>query len=133
MVFPLRLTRLVFTSPGKSANKTADPGAMSNHTVCVECCYTVGCRMSGFGNTETHSLKKAKLQRPKPQHDNQNCSRRYRSLVAPWSQQDGTTAHTARGTLDSVTAVLPGHVTSRTGDIAWPASHHVLHILRVRI
>jgi hypothetical protein len=27
---PLHLTRLIFTCPGKLANKTVDPGAMSN-------------------------------------------------------------------------------------------------------
>jgi hypothetical protein len=59
---------------------------------------------------------------------------------APWSQQNGATAHTARGTSDSVTTVLPAHVTPRAGDIAWSATfpylsapNHVLHILRVRI
>jgi hypothetical protein len=41
------LTRPIFTSPDMSIKKTADTGAMSNHTACSESCHTV--QKSQFG------------------------------------------------------------------------------------
>jgi hypothetical protein len=40
---------------------------------------------------------------------------------AIWSQQEGATAHTARGTWEYATAVFVGTVTSHSSGIAWTA------------
>ena len=116
MVFPAQ-TRLSLTPPGKLA--TADIGAMSNHTVCVRNAAThlgVECRVL--------EILDLTLWRRQPYSD-RNLSTipsTAADVTVHWcTQQDGATAHTARGTFDSATALLPGHVTSRTGDIAWPA------------
>ncbi|XP_076270109.1 uncharacterized protein LOC143202453 [Rhynchophorus ferrugineus] len=37
-----------------------------------------------------------------------------------WLQQDGTTAHTARSTIQLLNDVFPRRLISRSGDLAWP-------------
>jgi len=46
--------------------------------------------------------------------------RRNWNMARMWFQQDGTTAHTARLSVNTLRATFPGWLLSRFGDIQWP-------------
>jgi len=47
--------------------------------------------------------------------------RRGLDLSSVWLQQDGTTAHTARASMNVLREMFPQHVISRDGNVPWPA------------
>ncbi|KDR18551.1 hypothetical protein L798_07370 [Zootermopsis nevadensis] len=46
--------------------------------------------------------------------------RRHNDIRLVWFQQDGTTSHMARISMQTVREMFPGRVISRYGDVAWP-------------
>ena len=47
--------------------------------------------------------------------------RRGTDLSSVWFQYDGATAHTARASMSVLREMFPQHVTSRGGNVPWPA------------
>jgi hypothetical protein len=46
--------------------------------------------------------------------------RHHNDIRLVWFQDNGTTSHTARNSMQTVQEMFPGHVISRNGDVAWP-------------
>ena len=44
------------------------------------------------------------------------------NMARAWFQQDGATAHTARLSMNTLSAAFPGQLLSRFGDIQWPSN-----------